>query len=142
MNMTPELYYAALSCGMTLLIWVPNLVERIRILGLKVILYYQDGVGPSDPSQMSDWAKRVRRAHNNTIENLIPFIGLILILNSIGYSSELTILGAAIFFWSRLVYIICYIFGIPIIRTFSFIAGWFGTLIFMYEIFSSIKNVG
>ena len=40
MNMTPELYYAALSCGMTLLIWVPNLVERIRILGLKVILYY------------------------------------------------------------------------------------------------------
>lgn len=47
MNMTPELYYAALSCGMTLLIWVPNLVERIRILGLKVILYYQDGVGPS-----------------------------------------------------------------------------------------------
>ena len=106
MNMTPELYYAALSCGLTLLIWVPNLVERIRILGLKVILYYQDGVGPSDPSQMSDWAKRVRRAHNNTIENLIPFIGLILILNSIGYSSELTILGAAIFFWSRLVYII------------------------------------
>ena len=67
---------------------------------------------------------------------------VILILNSIGYSSELTILGAAIFFWSRLVYIICYIFGIPIIRTFSFIAGWFGTLIFMYEIFSSIKHVG
>ena len=39
MNMTPELYYASLSCGMTLLIWVPNLVERIRILGLKVILH-------------------------------------------------------------------------------------------------------
>ena len=35
MNMTPELYYAALSCGMTLLIWVPNLFERIKILGLK-----------------------------------------------------------------------------------------------------------
>ena len=47
MNLTPELYYAALSCGLTLLVWIPNLIERIRVLGLKIILYYQDGVGPS-----------------------------------------------------------------------------------------------
>ena len=136
------MYYAALSCGLTLLVWIPNLIERIRVLGLKIILYYQDGVGPSDPTEMANWAIRARRAHNNTIENLIPFVGLILILNSIGYSSELTILGAAIFFWSRLLYIICYVLGVPIIRTLSFVAGWFGTLIFMYEIFSVIEHVG
>ena len=101
MNMTSELYYAALSCGLISLLWIPYVIARLRILGLKEILSFPKGTGPMDPPEMPKWAQRGHRAHNNMIENLIPFLGLVLIMNSLGFSSDLTVFGAAMFFWSR-----------------------------------------
>ena len=77
---------------------------------------------------------------NNMIENLIPFLGLVLIMNSLEFSSDLTVFGAALFFWSRVLYLVCYYFRIPVLRTLSFATSWVGTMIFMYEIFSSIEQ--
>ena len=142
MNMTSELYYAALSCGLTSLLWIPYTTERLRIIGLKVILSYPKGTGPVDPPETPNWAKRGHRAHNNMIESLLPFLGLVLIMNSLGFSSDLTVFGAALFFWSRVFYLVCYYFRIPALRTLTYSTGWVGTMIFMYEIFSSIEHVG
>lgn len=73
------------------------------------------------------WAGRARRAHLNMIENLVLFAALVLIAAVAGKANATTALGAAIFFWARLVYAVIYLFGVPWLRTLI----WFVSVIGM-----------
>ena len=63
--------------------------------------------------------RRAGRAHRNMLENMVPFAALILVAQATGVSNEMTVLGAQIFFWARLAYLVIYIAGIPWVRTAS-----------------------
>lgn len=62
-------------------------------------------------------AGRAKRAHANMLENLILFAALVLIVQAADLSSDMTVLGAQIFVFARLVYALIYIIGIPWLRT-------------------------
>lgn len=81
--------------------------------------------------EISGWAGRAARAHRNMIENLVLFTALVAVAVFSGKTNEMTLLGAQLFFWARLVYAIVYVAGIPWLRT----GVWFVSVIGMAMIF-------
>ena len=74
---------------------------------------------------------RAQRAHRNMLENLPIFAALILVAHVGGASNDMTLLGAQLFFWARLVYAVVYIAGVPWVRTLV----WFASVVGMVMIF-------
>ncbi len=89
-----------------------------------------------DMPALTGWAGRARRAHLNMLENLVLFAALVLVAHAAGKTSDMTALGAQLFFWARLAYAIIYVAGIPWLRT----AVWFVSVIGMILIFLQIMS--
>jgi uncharacterized MAPEG superfamily protein len=70
-----------------------------------------------DLPPITGWAGRAARAHRNMLENLVLFAVLILVAVAADKTNAMTLLGAQIFFWARLVYAGVYVAGIPWLRT-------------------------
>lgn len=119
--MTPELVYLVASCVLSLVMWAPYIIGRISAWGLIETMGYPQRELPQPP-----WAVRMRNAHRNLTENLIPFAGLVLVAHTAGLTNETTALGALIFFWARVAHAIVYTAGVPIARTLTFAAGLVG----------------
>ncbi len=66
---------------------------------------------------------RMKRLVDNYRENLWFFVPLILIAAISGISNQWTVLGAQVFFFSRLGHAIWYAFGWPIVRPLFWFAG-------------------
>jgi uncharacterized MAPEG superfamily protein len=67
--------------------------------------------------ELKGWAGRARRAQNNMLENLILFATLVLVAVVTGKTNEATLVGAQMFFYSRVLYALVYLIGIPWLRT-------------------------
>ena len=80
---------------------------------------------------ITGWAGRAARAHRNMMENLALFIALVVVSVVAGKTNDMTLLGAQIFVWARLVYAIVYVAGIPWLRT----GVWFVSVIGLVLIF-------
>lgn len=115
------LIYTAFIC---LLLWIPYILGVIKTRGLVRAVGYPSGVADDLPS----WAQRAQRAHLNLVENIAPFAILVLVAHVTGVSSGLTLLGAQLFFWSRIVQVLAMFAGIPWLRTLAFTAGLVGSL--------------
>jgi len=101
--MTPELVYLVSASVLSLVMWVPYILGRISAWGLI------DAVGyPQRELPQPAWAIRMRKAHNNLTENLVPFAALVLVVHVAGLSNEMTAMGAMIFFWARVAHAIVY----------------------------------
>lgn len=122
--MIPELTYLVATCMLSLLMWIPYILGRISAWGLVEALGYPERELPQPA-----WAVRLRRAHANLTENLVPFAGLVIVAHMASLTNETTALGAMIFFWARVAHAIVYMFGVPIIRTLAFAAGLVGCLL-------------
>jgi uncharacterized MAPEG superfamily protein len=79
----------------------------------------------------SAWASRARRAHANTLENLVPFAALVLVAHVAGRNDDMTALGAQVFFWARLAYVLVYIAGLVPWRTVAFGVGFVGQILIL-----------
>ncbi len=71
---------------------------------------------------------RARRVVDNHRENLIVFAPLVLIAALAHISTAWTVLGAQLFFYSRLAHAALYLLGVPWVRTVSYAVGLAGTL--------------
>jgi uncharacterized MAPEG superfamily protein len=65
----------------------------------------------------SPLAGRADRAARNTADNFMLFAALAVVAHVAGVQSPKVLLGAEVFFWSRLVYLVVYYAGIPVLRT-------------------------
>lgn len=75
-------------------------------------------LGPRDnPPELSKVGQRLQRALGNMFEALIVFLPIALLCVHYGAESGHAILGAQIFFFARLVYVLIYASGIPVLRT-------------------------
>lgn len=81
-------------------------------VGLPALAGNREGI-----AQPTGWAGRAQRAHRNMLENLVLFAALVLIAFVSNKTSSMTLLGAQLFFWARLVYAFVYLAGIPWLRT-------------------------
>ena len=117
--MTSELMSLTWVVALTAVMWIPYILNTIMVQGLV------DAVGyPDNPKPLAPWAARMKKAHYNAVENLVVFAALVLMLDAAGVSNATTVLACNIFFWARLMHLLVYTFGIPWLRTLSFVVSW------------------
>lgn len=66
---------------------------------------------------ITGWAGRAARAHRNMLESMALFVPLIVISVVAQKTNNMTLLGAQLFLWARLIYALVYLVGIPWLRT-------------------------
>jgi uncharacterized MAPEG superfamily protein len=98
-------------------------------VGLPALAGNREGLAPC-----TGWAGRAARAHHNMLENLVLFAALVLVAVAAGRTNSTTLLGAQLFFWARLVYVLVYLGGIPWLRT----AVWLVSVVGLALIFSQL----
>ena len=132
-----------MSIEITLLFWATALTFVQTVVaaigkalqhGLPAMVGNREGLPSSD-----GWVGRAERAQSNMLENMVPFAGLVLIAHLTGNLSDMTALGAQLFFWARLAYAAIYVVGISWARTAVFILSLAGMALIFIEL---IKVVG
>ncbi|WP_269584795.1 MAPEG family protein [Roseibium sp. Sym1] len=117
---SPELLSTALAAGLTGLIWIPVILNRLAEMGLWTALKNpQPDVRPK-----ADWAHRLANAHRNALENLAVFAPLAINVHLLEAGNGLTTAACFTFLASRAAHVVIYTFGIPLLRTIAFFAGF------------------
>ena len=127
--MKPEMTYLVWVTIVTALIWIPYVLDRAAVWGLTDTVGY-----PESPKPQSPWAKRMKAAHANAVENLVVFATLVLVANAAGVSNAATTFAAALYFWARLVHLVAYTFALPWVRTLGFAGGFVAQAIFAVQL--------
>ena len=128
--MTTDLWMLVYSCLLCLLSPMLYLVGRVGAPGgMDWLRGNRDSVLAAPA-----WADRAVRAHDNLIENLVPFAALVLVAHTAGLANETTALGAQLFFCSRVVYVAVYAAGLQPWRTLVWFVGLAGQLLILKEL--------
>lgn len=130
-DMTTELWMLA---GTTILFMLLLAMQSLTSLFTGVPLTVLVG-DRSDLPAAEGLRGRATRTVNNSVEGMVMFAPLIMIAHLAGISNELTVMGASIYFWSRVAYVPCYMFGIRWIRTIVFAVGLAGLLMIIAALF-------
>lgn len=123
--------YFAWTALLTAVLWLPYIVNRSMVLGLKDAMGY-----PNDPKPMAPWAERAKKAHYNAVENLVVFGALVLTAAATNKFGNATAASAMVYFWARVVHYLVYAAGIPYLRTLSFTVGWLACICIFWQIVS------
>jgi uncharacterized MAPEG superfamily protein len=110
--MGPELKYLLFSAVLTFVQVLIAAAAANQTVGLTRLAGNRDGL-----PEYSGFAGRAKRAHLNMLENMVVFTALVLVAVVANKTNPTTAMGAAIFFWARLVYALVYLFGVPWLRT-------------------------
>ena len=90
------------------------------------------GLSPRDePKPVTGVGGRVQRAFANYMQTFPFFAAAVLIAYVAGRHSWLTIIGAQLYFWGRLVYVPLYAAGIPVARTAAFLVASLGIVLLL-----------
>ena len=122
--MKPELASLAWASTLTAALWIPYVLNRVMVRGIGATVGY-----PVDPPPLAPWAQRLRAAHANAVENLVVFAALVLAADIAGISTPATALAGWLYLWSRVVHAVTYTFGVPWLRTLSFVGGFAAQMI-------------
>jgi uncharacterized MAPEG superfamily protein len=123
--MAREIYWLTLSLGLTLLFWIPYVLNRMVVRGIGGTF-----ANPSrDAAPLAPWAERARSAHANAAENLVVFAPAAIGVHVMNLGDHITTFACALYFFSRLAHFVVYTAGIPVLRTLAFVGGWAGSAI-------------
>ena len=117
--MKTEIMYLVWVSLFTALLFVPYVLDRIAVWGLADTVGY-----PENPKPQTPWARRMKAAHANAVENLVVFAALVLAANAAGVSNGVTAAACVVYFWARVVHLLAYTLAIPWVRTLAFAAGF------------------
>ncbi len=73
-----------------------------------------------DTPGLPEWGYRALRAQRNTLDNVGPFVLIVVAAQMVGVSNDQTLQGMTLFLWGRIGYLLVYIVGIPYLRTAAF----------------------
>lgn len=127
--MTTELNYLGWAAILTALIRIPWMLNKVAVRGLSVVSRY-----PQESEPLSGWAHRLWVAHEDSVDNLVVFGALIVVLHLAGESTTVTVAAAAVYFWARLVHVIVYAFAIPWVKTVAHVAGLAALLVLAWQV--------
>ncbi|NWH08646.1 MAG: MAPEG family protein [Alphaproteobacteria bacterium] len=128
--MTIELTMLAYSIALLFVLVLIQADAGTRAQGLMTMANARD-----DLKAPSVWQARTKRVVDNHREGLILFAPLVLIAAHLDISGATTVLGAQLFFYSRLAHAIVYLAGIPMIRPLIWLVGIIGTAMIFLAIF-------
>ena len=127
--MTPELMYLIWSVALTVVLVLIAVLGALQEVGLPKLAGNRE-VMP----EMMGWAGRAERAHRNMLESLVLFAILVLVARALNVSNSMTVLGAQLFFWGRLVHAALYIAGIAWVRTAAWLVSIVGLLLIFLQL--------
>ncbi|HET9735616.1 MAG TPA: MAPEG family protein, partial [Burkholderiales bacterium] len=84
--------------------------------------------------ELPGWGGRSVRANDNMAQNLVLFAAVVLAVVVTGTTNATTLLGAQLFFWARVAYAVCYIGGLPWLRTGSWLVSIAGVLLIVSQL--------
>ncbi|MDH4121036.1 MAG: MAPEG family protein [Deltaproteobacteria bacterium] len=119
--MTDPLMLVVYMAGITWFLLLAASLIRAKgwtLQGTKIAMGNRDNLPEETP-----FSGRADRTAKNTLESFVLFSALALTTHVSGIQSTRVLLGAEIFFWSRLLYIAVYYIGIPYLRTFVWAVG-------------------
>jgi uncharacterized MAPEG superfamily protein len=131
--MTTELFYLLLTAVLASSLWIPY------IIGVNSTTFAgqdESFTRPPDHRNMLPWVHRAFRAHQNLLEQFVPFAAIVLIGHSLGVSTTITQWCAVLFFLLRLVHAAGMISGFARfpLRPIVFTAGWVVSLVYALQI--------
>lgn len=128
--MSLELVMLALSVALLFVLVVIQSAAGAQAQGLWIMAGARDKLG-----EPSAWQARTKRCVDNHREGLILFAPLVLIAAHMELSTTLTVLGAQMFFYSRVAHAIVYLMGLPYIRPLFWSVGIAGTIMIFLALF-------
>ena len=128
--LSTDLTMLVASATLALFSFMPYFLAYIQHWGIPGIVGNRENL-----AELPKWAQRTQAAHGNLTENLVHFAALVLVAHVIGASNDITAMGATIFFWARVAYLVIYTAGIPWVRTIAFMAGWVGEVMILTQLF-------
>jgi uncharacterized MAPEG superfamily protein len=92
--------------------------------------------GPRDEGwpALSKFGGRLERTYKNFLETFPFFLGAVLLVHALGKSTQTSVLGAEIYLWARVLYILAYVIAIPFVRTLVWGASFIGILMVLAAI--------
>ncbi|UPT61112.1 MAG: MAPEG family protein [Hyphomonadaceae bacterium JAD_PAG50586_4] len=128
--MSIELTYLAYTIALFFVVVFVQAGAGIRNNGGLAMANNRDNLKPP-----SVYQARMKRLTDNFRENLWFFVPLILIAAISGISNQWTVLGAQVFFFSRLGHAIWYAFGWPYVRPLFWLAGVIACVLIFLALF-------
>lgn len=121
--MSVELSMLVYATALLILLVLIQATAGVRAQGLQPMAGSRDDLPPPKPFQA-----RTKRVVDNHREGLTMFAPLVLAAALAHVSDSWTVLGAELFFWSRVVHAGLYLAGVPMIRPLAWAVGLVGTL--------------
>ena len=110
--MGPEMSLLVWSVALTFAQMLIAVSGATLQVGLPKLAGNREGLG-----DCQGWVGRAQRAHRNMLENLVLFAVLVLVTETTNKNNAMTGFGAQLFFWTRVIYAIIYVAGVPWLRT-------------------------
>lgn len=127
--MTPDLIYLTWAVVLTIvLVLIAATLAQLQV-GLPTMAGTRENMPP-----LTGLAGRATRLHRNMLENLPLFAALVLIAAVAHRDNATTALGAAIFFWARIVHAVLYLAGVAYLRTLCWAVSIVGLVMIVVQI--------
>ncbi len=128
--MTPELTLLLWSVILTFILILIPAGEALQRNGAKA-----QGGPRDDLPEPTVFHKRATRLSQNMQENMVLFAPLVLIIHAASASNDMTLLGAQVFFYARVLHAVIYLAGWPMVRPLAWFAGVIGMGIMAFQLF-------
>jgi uncharacterized MAPEG superfamily protein len=121
--MSVELSMLVYSTALLILLVLIQATVGVQAQGLQPMAGPRDDLPEPKPFQA-----RTKRVVDNHREGLTMFAPLVLVAALAHVSNSWTVLGAELFFWSRIVHAGLYLAGVPMVRPLAWVVGLVGIL--------------
>ncbi|WP_372361844.1 MAPEG family protein [Xanthomonas sp. NCPPB 1325] len=130
--MSPQIELSVVATLAVLCLCLPLVFSALyaRQVGAKALIGNRDGIADPDGA-----AGRALRAHRNLLENFLPFAAVALAAMLLQVSGTITVIASLVFLGARIVHAVCYLFGIPGLRTLAYHLGLWATLAYASQLF-------
>lgn len=117
------------ACLITANMWVPYLAAKAYVRGPLSVLAGDPIGGPiAEKQPLPGWARRLRQAHANAVENLAAFVGVSLAAQWVGDVPSDVIFAGYAYSVARVAHYALYGVSVPFLRTAAFMVSWFSII--------------
>jgi uncharacterized MAPEG superfamily protein len=125
-ELSTELRYLIYTCIWLMVIWIPYTAMYAQVVSPAETFSY-----PDEGIKLPAWARRLKQAHYNLVENMAPFVVAVLAGEVIGLHTGTTAACALVFFLARVAHPFGQVSRIWGLRTLIFVVGWVAVLIYL-----------
>ena len=128
--MTTELTILALAVVLGIVQIVLSAQSKNLVTG------YRWAGGPRDEPRppLTPIAGRLERALANFLETFPLFAAAVLIAHAAGHHDWMTVWGAQLYFWARVLYVPLYAFGVYLVRSLAWNVATFGIILILLSL--------